>query len=438
MTTSEFSQIILIIDDNPTNLEVLYQALDKTGYKVLLEMDGFQGIETVNNHPPDLILLDVMMPGIDGFETCRQLKSQPNTCDIPIIFMTALTDTNYKVQALASGAVDYITKPFQQEEVLARIGVHLKLRKANLELARQKDILELRVEERTAELSQALNNLKKAHLRLIQHEKMVTLGNLVAGVAHEINNPVGFLVGSVNNIQEYTQDLLAHVRLFQEYHPQLQPIVIEHAKKIELEFLAEDLPKLVDSMNLATERIRDISTSLRTFSRADSSEKTTCNIHEGIESTLLILKYRIKANDKRPAIEVITDYGNLPPVKCFLGQLNQVFMNIIANAIDVLDTSVEEKIFAEVKENSLLINILTEVSSDQGMVSIRIKDNGCGMPESVKARIFDHLFTTKGVGKGTGLGLAIARQIVEETHGGKLTCNSVVGMGTEFVIEIPV
>ncbi|MCW5313645.1 AAA family ATPase [Nostoc sp. KVJ3] len=288
------------------------------------------------------------------------------------------------------------------------------------------------------QLERSLQELEQAQLQRVQGEKMATLGNLVAGVAHEINNPIGFLQGSLNNAEEYTQDLIAHIQLLKQHYSTPVIAVIEHGEKIDLEFLIEDFPKLVSSMKVASDRIEDISTSLRTFSRADTAEKIACNIHEGIESTLLILKYRLKANEKRPAIEVITEYGKLPPVKCFLGQLNQVFMNILANAIDVLDTSSEGLSFAQVQANPHQILINTEVSSDQSIVTIRIKDNGQGMPEEIRARIFDHLFTTKGVGKGTGLGLAIARQIVEETHNGRLSCNSVVGKGTEFVIEIPV
>ncbi|MBN3963300.1 ATP-binding sensor histidine kinase [Nostoc sp. NMS8] len=288
------------------------------------------------------------------------------------------------------------------------------------------------------ELERSLQELEHTQLQMVQNEKMATLGNLVAGVAHEINNPIGFLKGSVNNAKEYTQDLLAHIQCYQQHYPNPAIAVIEHGEEIDLEFLTEDLPKLVGSMKVASERIEDISTSLRTFSRADTAEKVACNLHEGIESTLLILKYRLKANEKRPAIEVITEYGKLPPVKCFLGQLNQVFMNILANAIDVLDTSCEGLSFAKAQANHHQILIHTEVSSEQNVVAIRIKDNGQGMPEEVRSRIFDHLFTTKEVGKGTGLGLAIARQIVEETHNGRLSCNSVFGEGTEFVIEIPV
>ncbi|MBW4505231.1 MAG: AAA family ATPase [Scytonematopsis contorta HA4267-MV1] len=287
------------------------------------------------------------------------------------------------------------------------------------------------------QLEQLLQDLQQTQLQMVQNEKMATLGNLVAGVAHEINNPIGFLTGSINNAEEYIQDLFDHIQSYQQHHHNPVPEVTKHAEEIDLEYLSEDLPKLMGSMRVATERIKDISTSLRTFSRADTAEKVACNIHEGIESTLLILKYRLKPNNKRPAIKVLTEYGKLPLVKCFLGQLNQVFMNILANAIDVFDAACEGKVFAEIQANSQRITILTEFSSDQKTAVIRIKDNGTGMPEDVKERIFDHLFTTKEVGKGTGLGLAIARQIIEETHGGKLSCNSVLNEGTEFVIEIP-
>ena len=271
---------------------------------------------------------------------------------------------------------------------------------------------------------------------MVQNEKMATLGNLVAGVAHEINNPIGFITGSVNNIEEYIQDLLAHLECYQKYYPEPVPEVSDHAEDIDLEFLSEDLPKLIPSMKIASQRIREISNSLRTFSRADTAEKVACDIHEGINSTLLILKYRLKASDKRPAIKVITEYGKLPLVKCFLGQLNQVFMNIIANAIDALDAACVGRTFAEIEAHPQLITICTEVSGDRQMAVIRIKDNGPGMSEEVQAYIFDHLFTTKEVGQGTGLGLAIARQIVEEKHGGKLSCISAPSKGTEFVIEI--
>ncbi len=288
------------------------------------------------------------------------------------------------------------------------------------------------------QLQQTLQELKQAQLQMVQNEKMASLGNLVAGVAHEVNNPIGFLKGSISNAEEYIKDLFAHLECYQENYPSPEEEVIESAEEIDLEFLTEDLPKLLNSMSVATERITDISNSLRTFSRADTSQKVACNLHEGIDSTILILKYRLKANNKRPAIEIIQEYGQLPSIKCFLGQLNQVFMNIIANAIDALDMTNEGKTFAQIEANPHKIMIQTELSNKNNRAIIKIKDNGPGMTLAVQERIFDNLFTTKGVGKGTGLGLAIAKQIVEETHGGKITCNSTLGEGTEFVIELPI
>ncbi|MBE9214747.1 AAA family ATPase [Plectonema cf. radiosum LEGE 06105] len=294
------------------------------------------------------------------------------------------------------------------------------------------------VTQKSQELEKALLELNQTQLQMVQNEKMATLGNLVAGVAHEVNNPIGFLKGSINNAKEYIKDLFAHIECYQQHYPTPTDAVLEHAEEIDLEFLIEDLPKLIDSMKVATERIKDISTSLRTFSRADTDEKVACNLHEGIDSTILILKYRLKANDKRPAIEVVKEYGTLPPIKCFLGQLNQVFMNIIANAIDAIDTASEGKTFAQLQTNPYKIAIKTELFTEKNTALISIKDNGLGMPESVRERIFDHLFTTKEVGKGTGLGLAIALSIIEETHNGKISCSSKLGEGTEFFIELPI
>ncbi len=301
-----------------------------------------------------------------------------------------------------------------------------------------KKLAEEAITEKSQQLEKALQELQQAQLQIVQNEKMATLGNLVAGVAHEVNNPIGFLKGSISNAEEYIQDLFSHIECYQENYPSLEEEVIENAEDIDLEFLTEDLPKLLKSMKLATESITDISNSLRTFSRADTAEKVACNIHEGIDSTILILKYRLKADDKRPAIEVIKKYGNMPQIKCFLGQLNQVFMNIIANAIDALDMTNKGKTFAEIEANPHKIMIRTELSTENNTVVIKIEDNGPGMPKSIREHIFDNLFTTKGVGKGTGLGLAIAKQIVEETHNGKLSCNSTLEEGTEFVIELPI
>ncbi|BAY89752.1 ATPase, histidine kinase-, DNA gyrase B-, and HSP90-like domain protein [Tolypothrix sp. PCC 7601] len=279
--------------------------------------------------------------------------------------------------------------------------------------------------------------LEESQLQIVQNEKMATLGNLVAGVAHEINNPVGFLNGSINNAKDYVKDLCELLNTYQQHQPPID-LVAELAEEIDLDFLLEDLPKLIDSMKGATDRIKSISTSLRTFSRADTEHKVRANLHEGLDSTLLILKYRLKANEHRPAIHVIRNYGNIPEIDCFPGQLNQVFMNILANAIDMFDEMAQQATLKELENHPQQITIQTTLLAAQNTVEIRISDNGKGMNESVKSKIFDHLFTTKEVGKGTGLGLAIARQIAIEKHGGRLEVESQLGQGSEFFISLPV
>ncbi|MGB3405093.1 MAG: PAS domain-containing protein, partial [Microcoleaceae cyanobacterium] len=298
-------------------------------------------------------------------------------------------------------------------------------------------VAEKLLEEKNEALENAFLQLQQSQAQVIQSEKMSALGNLVAGVAHEINNPLGFLNGSISNAKDYTQDLLEHLELYQQHHPNTDPLVLENADEIDLEFIREDLPLLLESMQGATERIKGISTSLRTFSRADTDRKVSANIHDGIDSTLLILKYRLKASEYRPAIEVIQDYDELPLIDCFPGQLNQVFMNILANGIDMFDEMAQYTTFTDSKYQPQVIIIQTKMI-EKNTITIRITDNGKGMPETVRSRIFDHLFTTKAVGKGTGLGLAIAHQIVVEKHGGQLTCNSAVGKGTEFIIQLPI
>ncbi|MBE9079681.1 AAA family ATPase [Romeria aff. gracilis LEGE 07310] len=292
--------------------------------------------------------------------------------------------------------------------------------------------------QKSQELEQTLAELQKTQLQMVQNEKMASLGNLVAGIAHEINNPIGFLNGSITNAQDYVRDLLTQLSLYQQHHPSSAAAVQDNAEDIDLEFLSADFPKLLQSMERATERIISISNSLRTFSRADTEYKVSADLHEGLDSTLLILKYRIKANDQRPAIEIIRDYGELLPIECFPGQLNQVFMNILANAIDLFDEAAQQGSWDELEANPQTITIQTAVLTEQNWVEICIRDNGRGMTEAVRTRIFDHLFTTKEVGKGTGLGLAIARQIVVETHSGSIDVQSELGQGTAFYIRIPI
>ncbi|MEB3827986.1 GAF domain-containing protein [Phormidium sp. CCY1219] len=294
-------------------------------------------------------------------------------------------------------------------------------------------------ETKAQELQQALHQLQQTQTQLIQSEKMSSLGQLVAGVAHEINNPVNFIYGNLSHVDGYTQDLLDLIELYQKHYPEPHVEIQEHAENIELDFLREDMPCILNSMKIGADRIREIVLSLRNFSRLDQAEMKLADIHEGIDSTLLILQNRLKAKPGHPSIQLVKDYASLPKVECYPGQLNQVLMNILGNAIDALENSPHQP--ATAQENaSPQITIRTEwLTGDRtpDRVAIIISDNGPGMTEDVKMRLFDPFFTTKAVGKGTGLGLSISYKIVVEKHKGAIACFSEPGNGAEFRIEIP-
>ena len=423
------TQLVLVVDDTPANLNVVAEALGDAGFEIAIATDGERAIKQATVGQPDLILLDVMMPGIDGFETCRRLKASPLTCDIPVIFMTALADTTDKVKGFNLGAVDYIPKPFQEAELIARVTTHLKLRHLS-------QTLEQQVEERTSELKTALQQVQQSQVQLVQSEKMAVLGQLVAGIAHEINNPVNFILGNLDYTKEYTKSLLGFVQLYQKHYPNPVAEIQDHAKELDLEFLQEDLLKILDSMKMGTDRICEIVRSLRNFSHVDEAERKAVDIHEGIKSTLLILQHRLKSNSEHPAIQVIQEYGQLPLIECYAGSLNQVFMNILANAIDALEEFSAKHTYQENQKNPRQIIIRTSIIDSQ-VVQIAIADNGAGIPEEIQQRIFDPFFTTKPVGKGTGMGMSISYQIITKKHHGKLLCNSTLNKGAEFVIQIP-
>lgn len=291
--------------------------------------------------------------------------------------------------------------------------------------------------DKSRQLAETIEHLQRTQLQLVQHEKMSALGNLVAGIAHEINNPVCFVSGNLEPCQTYLNDLFTLINLYQQKFPNPGAEIQEKIAAIDLEYLWKDLPKLLNSMMLGVDRILSISNSLRNFSRSDNEYKVPFNVHEGLDSTILILRHRLKANKAQSKIEVITDYGNIPLIECFPSQLNQVFMNLLANAIESLEDMHQGGDFQAITANPHRITISTTLLDDQH-IRIRIADNGVGMTEETKQRIFDHLFTTKPVGRGTGLGLAIARQIILEKHGGTIEVNSVLGQGTEFDIILPV
>ncbi|WP_072718431.1 MULTISPECIES: PAS domain-containing protein [Planktothrix] len=311
---------------------------------------------------------------------------------------------------------------------------------------------EARERAKAQQLELTLRELGQAQAQLIQTEKLSSLGQLVAGIAHEINNPITFIYGNITYASQYIQDLLELIALYQQYYPQPDAEILQHQETIELNFILDDLPKILSSMEVGANRIREIVLSLRNFSRLDEADMKPVNIHDGLENTLLILQHRLRPQagsprEKRnPSIQVIKEYGNLPKTECYPGQLNQVFMNVLSNAIDALLEGESKFIHPpqclnspavgwQISSTTPTIRIHTELN-DMNRVVIRITDNGAGMTDRVKHRLFEPFFTTKPVGKGTGLGLAISYQIIAK-HQGKLTCYSELGKGTEFVIELP-
>jgi len=409
-------QTILIVDDIPANLSVMVDHLEGHGFQVLVAQDGEEALQRSEFANPDLILLDVMMPGMDGFEVCRRLKLNPATQQIPVIFMTALTDTGSTVAGFEAGAVDYITKPFRIAEVLARVNTHLATQAMRRQLVR-----------RNAELSELNSKLTMTQAQLVQSEKLASIGQLAAGVAHEINNPIGFVCSNVSTLKGYLDRLFEMLAAYQAAEsmlnsPALAAMLRDLRERVELELLRDDIPCLMSETKDGIIRVRQIVQDLRDFSRVDSNQNWQwANLHQGIDSTLNIVGNEIKYK-----ADVIKEYGQIPDIECLPSQLNQVVMNLAMNAAQAMGPERGK------------ITIRTGVEGGDGdHVWIEIADTGAGIPEENLSRIFDPFFTTKPIGKGTGLGLSLSYGIIEK-HRGRIDVQSEVGQGTTFRIVLPV
>ncbi|MBR8835003.1 MAG: hybrid sensor histidine kinase/response regulator [Stigonema ocellatum SAG 48.90 = DSM 106950] len=463
---------IMIVDDDPevhqaTTLALKNFTFEGKTLNFIFAHSGKEAKQLIESHPDTaFILLDVVMETNDaGLEVVKYIREELKNQFVRIILRTGQPGEAPEESVILNYDInDYQLKVELTRQKLVTIAIATLRSYRDLLVLEdnRKKLTELNavLEQQKATLTQMLDKLQQTELQLVQREKMGAIGNMVAGVAHEINNPIGFISGNLQPAVDYIHDLFELLDLYQHKFPNAGPEIEEEIAAIDLEYLREDLPKLISSMGTGIQRIRNITTSLLTFSRADCDRKVPFNIHSGIDSTILILKHRLKENKNRPEIKVVKDYGDLPDVECFPGQINQVFMNLLANAIDAFELGIGDwglatgdwnwdpnQIFKEFLPQSPIpnhqspiptIRISTELNPPKTSVLIRIQDNGVGMSEEVKQKLFESLFTTKPVGKGTGLGLAIARQIVVEKHQGTLEVYSELGHGSEFLITIPV
>ncbi len=377
---------------------------------------------------------------IDNLETDQQLSESDRTLllsnGFKSVLCTALYTRSNRIGIIICEHFQEV-RPWLDDEVelLAMVADQLAIAISQADLYQASRNSAGNAADQAEKLQTTLAELRQAQTKLIHTEKMSSLGQLVAGVAHEINNPVNYIYGNLECADGYLDNLLYLLELYQNRYPQTDSVIHRFTEKMDLEFVLADFPKLMSSMKLGAERIREIVSSLRNFSRLDESECKVVNLHDGLDSTVMMLKHRLKNQSDRGEITLITNYGNIPNIECHAGQLNQVFMNIMVNAIDALDEYYEAQ-GNEPNFPPLQIQISTDLSDDQ-FVRIRIADNGPGIPEATQTKLFDPFFTTKEIGKGTGLGLSISYQIVTEIHGGCLTCISQMGQGTEFQIDLP-
>ncbi|MDL5056576.1 sensor histidine kinase [Geitlerinema calcuttense] len=420
--TEPYLPDILLVDDIPDNLKFLSNFLTDRNYRVRKAVNGKMALAAIQALPPDLILLDINMPDMTGYEVCRYLKENPTTSSIPIIFLSAASETIDKVEGFRLGAVDYITKPFQLEEVLVRVQTQLTVRE-----------LQKKSEEQNIQLQQALDNLKKAQEHLVHQEKMATLKKVVAGVAHEVNNPLSFIFCNTEPAHQHIHNLLTILALYQQSCPQPPPEVQALIEEIDVEFITTDLIQLVKSMKTGASRIHAVMAALKNFTHLDESGFKEINIHQNIEAVLALLRYRLGARNDEFQIHVEKDYGTLPPIYGYAEQINQVLFNLILNAVEAIECKYNrwQRQFFQPQ-----IKIWTEIRGYESMV-IGIQDNGIGISLESQARLFEPFFTTKPAGQGLGLGLVTSRRIIEEMHNGRLSYVSSAEKGTQWVIELP-
>lgn len=417
---------ILVVDDEVNNLNVIVAQLGAEDYAIVTAGSGEEALEAIDRRLPDLILLDAMMPGISGFDVAEILKNEERTTNIPIIMLTALGDSSSRMAALKNGVEEFLTKPVARAELVMRIRNLLRMKKHQDNLTNYSTILETRVAERTTELASANLQLNEAHSQLLQSEKLAALGQLAAGVAHEINNPIGYVNSNLGTLNGYVSDLLKIIDAYEvvigaaPQNPEALAALEKLKADSDIGFLLEDAPQLINESLEGVIRVRRIVQDLKCFAHVEPNpEWVKADLRAALESTLNIANNEIKYK----AI-VVKEYGDIPEVDCLPSQLSQVFLNLFVNAAQAIPES-----------SSGVITVRTYAKD--GYVSVEISDTGCGIPEKNLKQIFDPFFTTKPVGLGTGLGLSLSYGIVQR-HNGRIEVRSQVGQGTTFSVVIPI
>ena len=412
---------ILVVDDEPVNIQVLNNQLSLHHYRFISAQDGFEALKILEDCIPDLILLDLMMPGMSGYEVCQIIRESHSPSDLPILILTAKNQVKDLVEGLESGANDYLSKPFSKQELISRIQTQLTLSEQNTALKTQAKTLEYQVQERTQRISKNMELLKQTQAQLVHSERMSSLGNLVAGVAHEINNPVQSISVTTDNLKQNLDDLSQLIFKLggENAEAHFEKLFGTHFKK-----LGHNLSNLKEG----SLRIKNIVQDLRTFSRLDEAEQKQVKLVEGIHSTLNLLKAQYRQ------IEFMEEYLAQPELECWPAQLNQVYMNVMVNACQAIE--VKQKSSNETFQGSLYIRTFLFETNKTQNVGIEFTDNGCGMSQEIQSQIFDPFFTSKKVGEGTGLGMSISYGIIEK-HSGRISVQSKENEGSTVLIELP-
>jgi two-component system NtrC family sensor kinase len=424
--------LVLIVDDNEKNIQVLGSLLRSSNYRIAIATAGQQALDYVNKTLPDLILLDILMPEMNGIEVCRRLKKADSTLEIPILFITALTDSESKVNAFDAGGDDYITKPFSRQEVLARVKVFLERKQTRADLLESREQLKVMNRSLERKVSQRTERIRKMQSQMILQDKMASVGQLAAGIAHELNNPINFVHTNFITLKDNVSDLKS---ILVDYRHALEQIPFSEENQLALDrlqakekdiclnFVLEDLDNLFSESINGFERITYIINSIRNFSRDGHVEDFSYfDINKGIKDTLVIAR-----NEYKNSCNIKTEFGDIQPVLCIPQLINEVLLNIVVNASHAIKELQRKE----------LGNITIRTFTEKNRTCCDIEDDGSGIPDSIQAKIFEPFFTTKEVGKGTGLGLSISYEIIVQKHHGNLEVLQSGPTGTTFRICLP-